>query len=422
MKSYLFKVGLFYFCTRMDSLNTVLFDDQTWQNLLPLTYTRPVSELRVGITTITQKWQHIFDAFPEEISFLTEDYLSHKYKLRLEGSNLFVNGSVLPNTALLHAIQALPMEKCLMSGKHLLAFKTLEADPTNVRAIIENPNSMDIVAFSDNVHKINQLWDIFQLNGYAITQDFNSITASQETEELSVLNTLIGSDHQLFIASEESIDGVTLNTKDGPIYIGSGVKILEGSMLRGPLAICENAVIKMGAKIYGNTTIGPFSKVGGELSNVVIQGYSNKGHDGYLGNAILGEWCNLGADTNCSNLKNNYSNVKVWNYVEEDFANSGQQFCGLIMGDHSKSGINSMFNTGTVVGVSSNIFGTGFPPKFIPSFSWGTGPTAQVYDFEKALDTAERVMSRRHVHLSNIDRDILQEIFKRSEKFRATSS
>lgn len=402
----------------MDSLNTVIFDDQTWHNLLPLTYTRPVAGLRIGITTITEKWQHFFDAFPEEISFLTQDYLSTKYSLHLESENLFVNGSILPNAAIVAAIHQLPMGKALVKGKDLIAFKSENTDLEQIRTFIDKGGWEKTAKFEGKLLKINHLWDMFQLNGQAIEQDFAAITKNQESEELSVLNTLIGIENRLFIASEESIEGITVNTKTGPVYIGPGAKIMEGSLLRGPLAICDNAVVKMGAKLYSNTTIGPHSKVGGELSNVVIQGYSNKGHDGYLGNAVLGEWCNLGADTNCSNLKNNYSNIKVWNYIDEGFIDSAQQFCGLIMGDHSKSSINTMFNTGTVVGVSSNIYGNGFPAKFIPSFSWGTGPSAQVYDFEKALETAERVMSRRHVHLSNIDRDMLQEIFERSAKFR----
>lgn len=395
----------------LDSLNTILFDDNAWEQLLPLTLTKPVAHLRIGISTIAEKWQHLLDAFPEEISYLTQDYLSIKYKLRLEEDNLFLNGSVVPNVPLLQQIQKLLPGQGLIRDKKLIAFRSAQKSLEVLHKMIKNPSQyLILTSYTNDFLKIQFPWDIFTHNSYVIKEDFKSLTAGLNTDDIPLLNTIIGNEDDLFIETEEEIEGVFFNTKNGPIYVGSGVKILEGSMLRGPLAICENAVVKMGAKIYGGTTIGPFSKVGGELSNVVIQGYSNKGHDGYLGNSVIGEWCNLGADTNCSNLKNNYSFIKVWQYPEQDSINTGLQFCGLIMGDHSKSSINTMFNTGTVVGVSANIFGAGFPPKFVPSFSWGF-ETPTVYQFDKAMETVERVMNRRHITLNNTDRDILRHIF-----------
>ena len=263
---------------------------------------------------------------------------------------------------------------------------------------------------------IADVWDIFSLNDQAIREDFSLLTEGRTSQRLDGSNALIG--HQIFVEEGAEVQAATLNSTIGPIYIGKNAEIMEGSVVRGPLALCEGAVLKLSTKIYGATTIGPYSKVGGEVNNSVIFGYSNKGHDGFLGNSVLGEWCNLGADTNVSNLKNNYAEIKLWNYEKGGFKNSGLQFCGMMMGDHSKSGINTMFNTATVVGVSANVYGGGFPRNFIPSFAWGGSEKWIPYRFDKAMEVAEKVMERRKVTLSPEDKDILEEVFNRSEQYR----
>ena len=424
----------------MESINIILFDGSAWQSLLPLTYTRPVCQLRVGITTIFEKWVQAFDVFKEEVSFLTQDYLSVKYPLKTEDANLFINGSVLPNAKLCAAIARLNMEEALVANvndnsdadnsdasftdgftgsgnRKLLAFKTALNDKNAILDQLQKPIKKQIL-FGDKYLSITYPWDIFRINGDAIKADFGNLATEPIGFEFFNDNNIIGPDQDISVASDEDIVGATFNTTNGPIYIGSGATIMEGAMIRGPFALCDNGVVKMGAKIYSNTTIGPHSKVGGELSNVVIQGYSNKGHDGYLGNSVIGEWCNLGADTNCSNLKNNYSKIKAWSYTEQNYANTGLQFCGLIMGDHSKSGINTMFNTGTVVGFSANIFGGGFPPKHIPSFAWGNTNNFSTYRFEKSIETAQKMMERRKKQLTTIDLDILNYIYKYSAAYR----
>ncbi|RMD70422.1 MAG: glucose-1-phosphate thymidylyltransferase, partial [Bacteroidetes bacterium] len=265
--------------------------------------------------------------------------------------------------------------------------------------------------------QVRQLWDIFLLNDRAIRLDFELLTHGRRSQPLSASNTVIG-EGPVFVEEGAVVEGATLNATDGPIYIGAHAQVMEGALLRGSLAICDHAVIKMGAKVYGGTTIGPWCKVGGEVQNVVFFGYSNKAHDGYLGNSVIGEWCNLGADTNCSNLKNDYGEVKLWSYEKEGFVRTGQQFCGLFLGDHSKCGINTMFNTGTVVGVSANIFGAGYPRNFVPSFAWGGPAGWSTYRFDKAIATAERVMARRKVPLTPEDRLILMKVFEESARFR----
>ncbi len=406
----------------LESINIVLFDDLAWHNLLPITFTRPTAQIRVGITTIFEKWVLSLDLFKEEISFLTQNYLSTKYPIRLEESNLFINGSVLPNKVLTKAIANLKMDEILVNGSTVLAFKTNKTNKKELTDIINTPPKSQVVEFAHTFVKIQHLWDIFRYNGDAIKDDFKHLTSTSISFDYFNNNLIIGPEEDIFIAGENEIIGVSFNTTNGPIYIAPGAKIMEGALIRGPFAICENAVVKMGCKIYGGTTLGPHTKVGGELNNVVIQGYSNKGHEGYLGNAVIGEWCNIGADSNCSNLKNNYSEVKVWNYVQETFEQTNLQFCGLIMGDHSKCGINTMFNTATVVGVAANVFGQGFPPKHIPSFAWGNKDTFTTHLFNKATETAERMMSRRNLSLERLDIDILKYIYAATEKYRTWES
>jgi len=265
--------------------------------------------------------------------------------------------------------------------------------------------------------KIFNVWDLFTQNHRAIRDDFDRMTQGRTSQKLPDYVTCINPD-QIFVEEGAEVLPCTLNASNGPIYIGRKATVMEGCHLRGPLAVCESATLKMGAKIYTGTTIGPHAKVGGEITNSVINGFSNKAHDGYMGNTVIGEWCNIGADTNTSNLKNNYAPIKLWNYQEERFTPTGQQFCGLIMGDHSKCGINTMFNTGTVVGVNANIYGGGFPRNFIPSFSWGGSHGFKSYQLDKALEVAEIVMKRRNVSLSKADHHILTAIFDATKKFR----
>jgi len=393
-------------------MNYILFDDYSWDNLLPLTFTRPTSEIRVGILTIKEKWEKHLKA---NCSYITADYLSDKFPLKQDQYNILINGSVLPTDKLISEIEALKQGQTLVSGNDILA-GYLEKD--EIEAFRKKElREIEIKEFKGNVIKINYPWQIFQKNGEAITQDFKILTKNRESAPISETNKIAGKEN-IFIEEGATVEFATLNASKGPIYIGKNAEIMENTAIRGPFAMCENAVIKMAAKIYGPTTLGPYSKAGGEINNSVFIGYSNKAHDGFLGNSVIGQWCNLGADTNNSNLKNNYAEVKLWNYVESRFINTSSQFCGLIMGDHSKCGINTMFNTGTVVGVNANIFGEGFPRNFIPSFAWGGTKGFQVYKLNKALKVAETVMKRRNIALDDIEKKMLTEIYNLTKKHR----
>ncbi len=389
----------------------ILFDDSAWGKLLPLTFTRPVSEIRIGILTIREKWEKFLGT---EFSFLTQDYLSEKYPLKTGSSNTFINGSVLPTVALSQAIKSLQPGECLKHESVLIAYNTVQPQkevPSDLSAF------KNVIEFSESFLKIDHPWQIFSNNRVALTADFELLTKGRKSAPLSNTNRVSGAEN-IFLEEGAKVEFSIINATTGPVYIGKDAEIMEGSIVRGPFALCEGSALKMGAKIYGPTTIGPYSKVGGEVNNSVLFAYSNKAHDGFLGNSVLGEWCNLGADTNNSNLKNNYEEVKVWSYVEERFISTGLQFCGLIMGDHSKSGINTMFNTGTVVGVSANIFGDGFPRNFIPSFAWGGAQGYMVYKPEKAFRTAELVYDRRGMKLSVSEKSILVKVFEMEEKYR----
>ncbi len=389
-------------------MNLILFDGPEADHLLPFTFTRPVAEIRVGILTIAQKWEKHLET---QTWFLTKNYLSKKYKLKIEAENLLVNGSVCPSLPLLSKIVELKRGEGLYHGDTLLACLLADADVPDYDEKIAVKKQ-----FEGSFTHINKLWKIFLENDKELRADFTLLADGRTSQNLSNTNTLIGD--QIFIEEGAEIEGAILNAKTGPIYIGKNAKILEGAMVRNGLALCESSVIKMGAKIYGATTVGPHCKVGGEVNNSVFFGFSNKGHDGYLGNAVLGEWCNLGADTNNSNLKNNYDSVKLWSYLKGGFEKTGETFVGLFMGDHSKCGINTMFNTGTVVGVSSNLFGAGFPRNFIPSFSWGGAQGYQVYQINKALKTAEIVYGRRGLELNEMEQAILEEVYRITEKNR----
>lgn len=387
----------------------VLFDDENRVNLLPLAYTRPVAKFRVGILTIAEKWSL---RFPNDFVFggyVTEEYLQDKYPSDIREDQLWINASVCPNENLLKDILSLELNESLFDDKeNLIAFRS-----GNFKESIDCEKSYTDVAFN----RVQNLWDIFSKNGDEIKLDFELLTKDRVSQKANSTNTILGEEN-LFIEEGAEVNCAIINATLGPIYIAKDAVVMEGTVIRGPFALCEGAQTKLGAKIYGPTTVGPHSKVGGELNNVVIFGYSNKGHDGFLGNSVLGEWCNIGADSNNSNLKNNYAEVRLWNYATGRFAHTGLQFCGLIMGDHSKCGINTMFNTGTVVGVSANIFGAGFPRNFIPSFSWG-GPQGQsTYKTNKAFEVAEKVMERRSIVFDDKEQAILTKVFELTEEFR----
>ena len=395
--------------------NIILFDDDTRDGLLPLTYNRPMAELRIGITTIKEKWERHLNG---RASYITQDYLQNKFPIAIGEDNFVINGSVLPTEQLGRLILQLETNEAVLADDELVAARLnrVQFDRLISNEEIEELSGFDI---EDTPYiKINRPHDMFQSNGDAIRTDYKMLTEGRNSQPISFTNRLLGED-KIFLEEGVKMESCSLNATTGPIYIAKGAEIMEGSMLRGPLVIGENAVVKMGAKIYGGTTIGPWCKVGGEINNSILLGYSNKAHDGFLGNSVIGEWCNLGADTNNSNLKNNYSEVKLWSYTDEKFVPTGTQFCGLVMGDHSKCGINTMFNTGTTVGFSCNIFGAGYPRNFIPSFSWGGSNGYTTYGVKRALETAQLVMERRHLPLTDEGKAIFQSIFESSQRFRS---
>jgi UDP-N-acetylglucosamine diphosphorylase/glucosamine-1-phosphate N-acetyltransferase len=396
--------------------NIILFDPDTRNQLLPLTYTRPVCELRVGILTIREKWAHWYNA---QTSYITQDYLSEKYPIVINSDNYVINGAVLPDTELCCRIDNLKTNEAILKKGELIAARL---DEKQFQNLMEDNDIEELEGFElDEEVKfliIDHVWDIFRLNEIALKKDFDLITDGRKSAPLSKTNQIIGDASQIFLEEGAIVECAILNVNKGPIYIGKNAEIMEGCMIRGGLALCDASILKMGSKIYGATTVGPHSKVGGEVNNAVIFGFSNKGHEGYLGNSVIGEWCNIGADTNTSNLKNNYDDVKLWDYTTDTFAKTGLQFLGLIMGDHSKCAINTMFNTGTVVGVSSNIFGAGFPRNFVPSFSWGGPAGFETYPIKKAVDTANRVLGRRNMSISQLDYDIMKYIFDFSSRYR----
>ncbi len=392
-------------------MHLILFDDHSWDNLLPLTFTRPVADLRVGILTIAEKWEKHTHLSP---SCITQKYLSERYPLTKGRDNLLINGSLLPDHKLVKALTGLAEGEALKKENTLLGARMADHEVAGFKAVswLEKAS-----AYAGEVALVDYPWKIFSLNGQEIEADFQLVTGGRLSSKLSETVRVLEPDN-LFVEPGFRGEHFTINASSGPVYLGKDSEIMEGSVIRGPFALCEGSVVKLSAKIYGPTTIGPHCKVGGEVNNAVLHSNSNKGHDGFLGNAVIGEWCNLGADTNNSNLKNNYSEVKVWNYPKGRFIHTGLQFCGLIMGDHSKCGINTMFNTGTLVGVSANIFGPGFPRNFIPSFSWGGAAGMTTYKMDKVLETAALVMERRGQELSDSDRSILQHIFETTEKYR----
>lgn len=386
-------------------MNYILFDASR-NSLLPLTYTRPVCDIRIGILTIREKWEKYLG---EKTSTITEDYLSVKYPTLQSEEMMLINGSICPTLKLVEAIKGLKIGQALVSGNNVVAiYKTRE------QFLSEEDSTQEIEVCEDFI-KITNPWDIFALNDKALRDDFQLLTKGRKSAPLSDTNRVVGEEN-IFVEEGAEVEFAILNAKEGPIYIGKDAEVMEGSVVRGPLAMCEHSVLKMSSKIYGATTLGPYVKVGGEVSNVVIFGYSNKAHDGFIGNSVIGEWCNIGADTNASNLKNTYEEVRVWSIEKNTFVPTGQTFFGTIMGDHSKCGINTMFNTGTVVGVSSNIYGHGYQRNYIPSFAWGGIMGLKSYDIDKAIEVAEKMYQRRNIQMSQEDKSILRNVYTQTLK------
>jgi len=389
-------------------MNYILFDGPVRNALLPLTFTRPVADIRVGILTIREKWEKYLGS---TTTTLTEDYLSEKFPMVEMEENVMINASYLPTPELVELIENLGPNQAVFHGENMVAFYTTESQES------VDFEAYESIEFSGDCLSIEHPWDIFQKNEAALRADFDFLTEDRSSQPIPKSVNVIAPEH-IFIEEGAKLEFVTLNASTGPIYIGKDTEIMEGSVIRGPFALCDHAVVKLATKIYGATTVGPHCRVGGEVNNSVLFSYSNKGHDGFLGNAVLGEWCNIGADSNNSNLKNNYEEVKLWSYEKEGFVKTGLQFCGLIMGDHSKCAINTMFNTGTVVGVSANIFGSGFPRNFVPSFTWGGAQGFTTYITKKAFETARIAMSRRSVAFDEVEARILESVFEQTQKWR----
>ncbi|WP_396166448.1 GlmU family protein [Flavobacterium sp.] len=389
-------------------MNYILFDGTVREALLPFTFTRPVADIRIGILTIREKWEQYLGY---TTTTLTEEYLSEKYPMVELENNVMINASFLPNGILSEMVKNLEKNQAIFKGDEVVAFYTNDSQEE------VDFDTYEIIDFSEDCLTVEHTWDIFAKNDAALREDFELITEGRTSQPFPKSVNVIAPEN-IFIEEGAKLEFVTLNASTGPIYIGKNSEIMEGSVIRGPFALCESGRVKLASKVYGATTVGPHSVIGGEVNNSVLFSYSNKGHDGFLGNSVLGEWCNIGADSNNSNLKNNYEPVKLWSYETENFAKTGLQFCGLMMGDHSKCGINTMFNTGTVVGVSTNIFGAGFPRNFVPSFSWGGASGFSTYLTSKAFQTAKIVMARRNVEFTEDDAKILEHIFEETKKYR----
>ncbi|WP_152287234.1 GlmU family protein [Flavicella marina] len=390
-------------------MNYILYDGAFRENLLPFTYTRPVAEIRIGILTIREKWEKMLGC---TVTYLTEEYLEDKFPMVEFEENVFIDASIIPTEKLAEDVSFLERNQAIVYQCEVISFfATQEQEEVEF-------DSYEMIEYKSDLIRLTSLSEIFSNNYKAIASDFDLLTNERTSSKISSSNTIIGNVENLFVEEGVSMECVSLNVTDGPIYIGKGAVLMEGSHIRGPFSIGESAVLKMGAKIYGGTTVGPNCTVGGEVKNVVFFGNSNKGHDGYLGNSVVGEWCNFGADTNCSNMKNNHSEIKLWSYSEKEFVNSGLQFCGLFLGDYSKLGINTMINTGTVIGVSSNIFGSGFPEKFIPSFSWSGFEKKSIYHLDKAIEDASKMKQLKKEAFTDIDKEILTTVFEISNEYR----
>ncbi len=387
-------------------MNYILFDESIVRtNLLPLTFTRPVSDIRIGILTIREKWEKHLKS---PTSSLTDAYLSAKFPIVKMSENILINGSICPNDEIVEAIKNLKPNQTVVYNDTIIALHITAEELDNIGDTASQ--GIEEIQISEAPIKINHTWEIFSKNEIALTDDFKLLTKGRKSQKLSETNRVLGLEN-IFVEKGARVECAVLNATTGPIYIGKDTEIMEGAVIRGPFALCEGAEVKMAAKIYGATTIGPFCRVGGEVNNSVMFGYSNKAHDGFLGHSVIGEWCNLGADTNTSNLKNTYDTVRLWSYGKQTFINTHLQFCGLVMGDHSKCAINTMFNTGTVVGVSANIFGSGFQRNFIPSFTWGGTAGHTNYSIKKAMEVAEIVFKRRRRLFNDIEIDLLTNVY-----------
>lgn len=391
-------------------MNFILFDDARRKDLLPFTFTRPVADIRIGIQTIREKWEAFLGA---KTSTLTEAYLSVKYPLVKEDHNILINGCYIPDAELVASILRLEPGQILVDGDNLVAEHLTEED------LVEGKgnNTPQEIYLDIPANRLCFPWEVFANNGEHLIEDFKRITKGRKSQPISKTNHIIGEEN-IFVEMGAKIEFASINASTGPVYIGKDAEIMEGAMIRGPFAMLDHAVVKMGAKIYGPTTIGPYCKIGGEVNQSVFFGYSSKAHDGFVGHSVIGEWCNLGAGSNTSNLKNTYDEVKMWFYPDESFVNTDLRFCGLIFGDHSKCGINTMFNTGTVVGVFANIYGSGFPRQFIPSFTWGGTAGIKTYKIDKAIAVAKEVFSRRDMKLTDVDENILREVFNETYIYR----
>ncbi len=389
-------------------MNYILFDGKVRKALLPFTFTRPVADIRIGILTIREKWEKYLNS---TISSITEDYLQEKFPLIEKSENILIDASFLPNKILATMVQQLKENEVIVSKGEIVAFYSMDAQ------VKTDFTSCRTIEYEGDVLRVKNTWDIFSKNGEAIQDDYDFLTFGRKSAPISSTNSLICPE-KIFLEEGAKVEYSVLNATDGPIYLGKNAEIWEGSLIRGAFALCEMAIVKMGGKIYGATTVGPHGKVCGEISNSVIFGYSSKGHEGYLGNAVLGEWCNIGADSNNSNLKNNYAKVRLWNYETETFEQTGLQFCGLMMGDHSKTAINTMFNTGTVIGVNCNIYVPGFPRNFVPSFSWGGASGFTTYQPKMAFEAAKVMMERRGVVFDEKEANILNHVFELTKKYR----
>lgn len=392
------------------------FEDNSLKNFHPLTLTRPIYDLRIGIFTLSEKWITSFD-WDSKASGLQREHLKYLFPeprtLQSGESCYWINPRVFPDESLVHRIKNLSVNTTL-KGDNILIAAHLSAENHNTW-VANGMNTSDLneSVYSGDFKILDDIWQIFQFNGSEIVNDLDRIKYKKEADLSDYSHSLLVDDFPIYIEEGAIIEpGAILYAKEGPIFIGKGARVMANAVVRGPSAICKESVVKMGAKIYKDTTIGPVCKVGGEVSNVVFHSYSNKAHDGYAGNSVFGQWCNLGADTNTSNLKNNYSTVRFRKWESDEEVDTGQQFIGTIMGDHSKTGINAMLNTGTLCGVCCNLFSDGYPPKYIPSFSWVSGKDVVPYHFEKAIEAMEKMMERRVVVLTPAYKNLMHSIFK----------
>jgi UDP-N-acetylglucosamine diphosphorylase/glucosamine-1-phosphate N-acetyltransferase len=394
--------------------NIILFDDESREQMLPLSYTRPVAEIRTGIFTIRERWEKLLQG---SASYITSDYLTSRFPMKFKDDNIVINGAIMPNDRLVRLIEQLEPNEAIMDEGNLIAARL---NRRQFELLLRDESIDEIVGIELQETPFIHLaypWDLFLYLRATIEYDFNLITHGRISQSIPSSNQVISPDN-IFLEEGAQVNCAILNAQSGPIYIGKNVQVMEGAIIRGPVTIGEGSIIKMGAQIYGPTAIGPDCRIGGEIKEVVILGHTNKAHDGFLGNSIIGEWCNLGAGTTVSNLKNNYSNVRMWDYATQQMKDTGLQFLGIVMGDHTKAAIQSMFNTGTMIGVGCNIFGHGFPPKFIPSFTWGGAGGLETHRLGEAMETARRVMARREVAFTETDEQIFRRVFDLSSTFR----